>query len=65
MDYFNLPDEDQYIEYKKNSSSLSKEMWETVSSFVNLYNFFKCSCLTVDRILNLNSCGCVEALTYD
>lgn len=35
MDYSNLPDENQYIEYKEDSSKLSKAMWETISSFAN------------------------------
>ncbi|MGF0056014.1 RNA-binding domain-containing protein [Limosilactobacillus reuteri] len=35
MDYSTLPDENQYIEYKKNSTSLSKDVWESIAAFSN------------------------------
>lgn len=36
MDYSKLPDENQYIEYKKNSTSLSKDIWESIAAFSNV-----------------------------
>lgn len=35
MDYTNLPDENQYIEYKKNSTKLSRDVWESIAAFAN------------------------------
>lgn len=35
MNYSKLPDENQYIEYKKNKSKLSKDVWESISAFSN------------------------------
>lgn len=31
----NLPQENEYIEYKKSKSGLSKDAWETISAFAN------------------------------
>lgn len=35
MDYTNLPDESQYIEYKTNRIKLSKDVWESITAFSN------------------------------
>lgn len=35
IDYSNLPDEGKKIEYKKNTSKLSRDIWETISAFEN------------------------------
>lgn len=35
MNYSTLPDENQYIEYKKNRTRLSRDVWESIAAFAN------------------------------
>lgn len=63
MDYSNLPDEDRYLEYKKNSSSLSKDMWETVSSFANTAGGVIILGVTEERNPNTKSSFCVTGVS--